>query len=79
MTKAEEISNPSSTWNKIADDEPVFILRARDCLAPKTIVWWCARLREIAGFGSQNKIDEAMSLRAAMHAYADRFGKKIPD
>lgn len=40
MTKQQQIDDPESTWNTTAPDEPVFILRARDRLAPRTVQRW---------------------------------------
>lgn len=40
MTKQELIDDPNSCWNKAADDEPLFVLRAKDLLAPKAVKRW---------------------------------------
>lgn len=40
MTKAEEASDPNSTWNKAADNEPLFILRGKDITAAVVVLEW---------------------------------------
>lgn len=76
-TKAEEIADPNSTWNKVKDDEPVFILRAQDLLAPGTVGEWIAngRMRGV----SSGKLGAARNCVTAMIAWADRNGVKLPD
>lgn len=39
-TKATEEETTNSTWNKIDRNEPVFILRAQDVLAPMVVRYW---------------------------------------
>ena len=39
-TKKEELANPNSCINKAVDDEPIFVLRAQDKLAPILIRLW---------------------------------------
>ena len=45
MTKAQERDNPDSTFNRAAEDEPIFILRAADLLSPAAIEAWIAEAR----------------------------------
>ena len=40
MIKKNEISDPNSCFNKAADDEPLFVLRANDPLAPAAVAAW---------------------------------------
>ncbi len=40
MKKIDEISDPSSCINKADNDEPVFVLRANDPLAPAVVDYW---------------------------------------
>jgi hypothetical protein len=47
MTKQDEMGNPSSCLNKAANDEPIFILRAKDPVAIQVIMFWY-RLRTLA-------------------------------
>lgn len=76
-TKAEEIADPNSTWNKVKDDEPVFILRAQDLLAPGTVCEWVANSRKRGV--SSGKLREARNCVTAMMAWANRNGVKLPD
>lgn len=39
-TKRENLENPDSCWNKAADDEPVFVLRANDPAASLAVMHW---------------------------------------
>lgn len=40
MMRKYEISNPNSCLNKAEDDEPIFVLRANDELAPALVRQW---------------------------------------
>mgnify|MGYP001583639945 CR=1 FL=1 len=40
MTKREMLADPNSCLNRAADDEPVFVLLARDVAAPPAISSW---------------------------------------
>ena len=40
MIKRDEIANPNSCLNKAADDEPLFVFRANDPLAPELVRFW---------------------------------------
>lgn len=45
MTKAENIADPASCWNRAGDGEEVFILLGRDPAAPEAVRAWAhARL-----------------------------------
>lgn len=59
---------------KAADDEPVFILRGQDKLAPALVRWWAAEARK-RGL-SDEKVKDALTLAAAMEAWPTR---KYPD
>ena len=47
MTKKELREDPSSCWNKAADDEPLFILRAQDMIAPTLVRDWANKLTQL--------------------------------
>lgn len=76
---------------KVADDEPIFVLRAQDRLAPRAIREWADRAIEqyFIQRGSDNskvdpafhrKITEARALADAMEAWQQRTGRaKYPD
>lgn len=40
MIKHKELADPNSCLNRAANDEPVFVLRANDPLAPKIVRRW---------------------------------------
>jgi hypothetical protein len=40
MRKSDELADPTSCLNKAADDEPVFVIRAKDVCAVATILAW---------------------------------------
>lgn len=66
MIKKEELSNPNSCLNKAMSDEPVFVLKATDPLAPITIRHW-ATMSE--GTQSEEKLREAENLADLMDEY----------
>lgn len=80
MKKRDELSNPNSCINKADLDEPVFVLRANDELAPDIVRAWAVTYRSAKGPSitpeQQRKHDEALELAAAMEAwrYHDRSG-----
>jgi hypothetical protein len=39
-TKREVLADPNSCLNKAGDDEPIFVLRAKDIVAPATVRFW---------------------------------------
>lgn len=47
MIKSEELANPNSCLNQAADDEPIFVLRANDPLAPTKVVEWAQAYRQL--------------------------------
>ncbi len=65
------------TLSKVKEDEPLFVLRARDVLAPRVVRFWAdiAVLREV----DPNKVLEARSLANLMEKWAETNGSKIPD
>lgn len=50
-TKAEVIADPGSVWNKTADDEPVFVMVARDPFAYNMIRRWANLYYDQKRFG----------------------------
>jgi hypothetical protein len=66
-TKAEVLEalrNGHGCLRRAALDEPVFILRAQDKLAPRVVVWW-AHLADQAGY-SEDKVRGALILAKQM-------------
>lgn len=83
MTKSEEISNPTSSLNKAAADEPIFVLRAQDVFAADTILAWADRYRRThAPAGAwrseqhRQKHNEAIDIVDKFERWRER---KIPD
>jgi hypothetical protein len=64
---------------RAALDEPVFILRARDILAPRVVVRW-AHLAEEAG-SPQHKVQSALQLAKRMADWQanNQHRVKVPD
>ena len=61
----------------IAEDEPVFLLRARDVLAPNVVRYWAESLRQAGG-----DLDTAAAVErwaAEMERWGSANGVKIPD
>lgn len=69
----------SRTLRRVFDDEPVFVLRARDPLAPAQLRSWADALE--AEGGSPEKAAEARALADQMEVYreAEAGGGKLPD
>lgn len=68
MKKRDEIEQPSSCLNKAAEDEPVFVLRAKDPIAPEAVETW-ARQSELSGAHEPRKISEARALAQSMREW----------
>jgi hypothetical protein len=77
MLKKDELSSPSSCINKAADDEPVFVLRAQDAIAPDVVRLWAGRAWQ-AGV-PQAKVNEAYDLASQMQAWQREHSAKVPD
>ena len=79
MTKRREIEDPESCLNKAADDEPLFVLRAKDLLAPAVVRTWIAFAR-LHGC-SDAKLAHASELVNAMLKWQVEHGAvaKFPD
>jgi hypothetical protein len=46
VLKKDELSNPNSCLNRAASDEPIFVLRANDPVAPSIVRDWASRYLE---------------------------------
>lgn len=75
MLKYRELESPASCLNRARDDEPVFVLRAHDKLAPGTVRDWAHRYIVSKGgwqvmSGRQHlKYQEAMKLAEQMEQW----------
>ena len=66
-----------SCYDKAGMDEPIFVLRAKDKLAPAVVRRWA----DIAAMYEVNpaKVHEAECLANEMELWADKHGSKVPD
>ncbi len=58
MRKRDELADPDSCLGRAEDDEPLFILRAKDGLSSTTVRAW-ADYAAKSGLHEREKIDEA--------------------
>lgn len=68
--KRDEISDPNSCLNHAAEDEPVFVLRAKDPLAAKLVEDWAARA--ITAGLHEEKPQSAFRYAQAMKAWREK-------
>ena len=68
MIKKDELIDPTSCLNKALADEPVFVFRAKDKLAPILVSMWAA-LAALHGCPIE-KVLQATNLAQAMEDYA---------
>ena len=61
----------------IPKDEPVFLLRAQDKLAPALVEAWALRASDIGA--AKNIVDAAYSQADAMRSWQLKHGSKTPD
>jgi hypothetical protein len=74
MLKADEIRGPSCLTSAL-DDEPIFVLRANDELAPQLVRWWSALYQE-----QKSKAHGGMSAREdAKYIEAQRLAGTMED
>ena len=74
MTRMDELTDPTSCINKAENDEPVFVLRAKDPLAAATVDHW-ANLATGTGVHEDWKIKDARELAKEMRRW--RTNKKL--
>ena len=74
MTTKEE---GSTCYDKAAPDEPIFVLRAQDMLAPEIVREWAYRALKLGT--PLAKVDEARRLADAMENWQIEHSRKIPD
>lgn len=62
---------------KIPEDEPVFLLRAQDMVAPKVVDFW---VKEADALGAKpNIVNAAREQAARMRTWQEDHGAKTPD
>jgi len=74
MLKENEISIPTSCLNKAADDEPIFVLKSTDELAPATVRQWAVWYRQ-----SKQAADEWTSEREAKYREAMQLAAQMEE
>lgn len=73
----DAIQDPREGPGRIADDEPVFILRAKDVNAPQVVRYWAARAE---GSGADRDMIMAVERHAdRMEEWQEKNGSKVPD
>lgn len=81
MTKAKELeaaARGEGCLGRSQDDEPLFVLCARDRLAVDVVDYWI-KLAEHAGVNDP-KLNDARRLRSAMREWREAHdGGKVPD
>jgi len=68
MEKVVEMADPFSCINKAEDDEPIFVLLARDRMAPKVVRAWVHEARA-HGEKDEEKLAEATACAYAMEQW----------
>jgi hypothetical protein len=79
MTKKEMVENKDSCLNKAADNEPLFVLRAQDMLAPQFVNAWANSLEQYCVQKNKPvpaKVADAYEIANQMRAWPNR---KYPD
>ena len=75
MTDHTKHNNPCLLNAK--DDEPIFVLRAQDALAPLVVEYWASKAEQLDCNGA--KTSDAMDTAQAMRDWAKKNGRKLPD
>lgn len=81
-TKTDNIVNPNSCWNKAANDEPIFVLRAHDGVAADLVVMWANKYAlSKGGYARMNEAQQAKYREALQCAQEMRiwFQKILDD
>lgn len=77
MRKSEELTLRDSCFRKAGLDEPLFVLRAKDLLAPETVRYWANQA--LARGVPDAKIASALVLVEQMEAWQCTNAAKMPD
>ena len=73
MIRSEEIADGDSCLNNAADDEPLFVLRANDPLAPVVVSYW-SKLAYETGLHEIGKAAKAASVPGEMREWRANHG-----
>ncbi len=71
MRKRDELANPESTLNRAAEEEPLFVIRAKDKLSSTMVRQW-AEAASMTGAHEPEKIQEARGLAEIMEAWREQ-------
>lgn len=74
--KRDEVADPNSCLNHAADDEPIFVLRAKDPLAAKLVEDWAARA--LLASLHEDKHQAAFRFAQAMRAWRKKNFPEAP-
>lgn len=77
MRKCCMLSDKTSCLNTAQMDEPLFVLKASDVLAPRIVDAWAQAARGVGV--SEEKIQAALDTAEAMRTWHQTHGHKIPD
>lgn len=70
MTRSKELSDPNSCFSKAKEDEPMFVLLARDVMAPDIVREWCRqRIKFLNQSPADEQIKEAMAIAQQMEEW----------
>ncbi len=69
--------NTDQTLTKVGEDEPIFVLRAQDLLAPDAVEFWVSSAAMLGV--SPEKLREAENLADAMRDWQEDHDCKLPD
>jgi hypothetical protein len=68
MLKCDEVNDPRSCLNRAEEDEPIFVLRAHDELAPLVVLYWAQLASGLTHHGP-SQIAEALEEAEAMRKW----------
>lgn len=74
-SKAKQLLDPGSCWNRAELTEPVFVLRAKDPLAPAVVRVW-STLASTAQAHDDYKQNTALALANVMDEWRQQFGER---
>jgi hypothetical protein len=72
MTKKEELENPNSCFNKALDDEPIFVIRAKDPIGAFIVQQWIDRA--IKRGLHANRVDAAIDVASSCLDWREKMG-----
>ncbi len=75
----EAMAGGRGVLGKAADDEPLFILRGQDMLAPAAIEYWANLLSGIMGLDAKDKVEDARLAARKMRNWQRENGHRLPD